>query len=178
MIGIEKETETGIFPFRRYLFRKKSVLMTEGESTKAISEHAFAECTALRFLTVPAGVTEIDPTAFDRIETLTLRAAKGSAAEAFANEHGIPCCIIEPDQLTGDLNNDKKVDSTDAQHALIAATESLAGNDSGLSEIQLHAADINGSGTADVSDAQYILIYYTEKELSGNDFTWDDAVNR
>ena len=33
MIGIEKETETGIFPFRRYLFRKKSVLMTEGECT-------------------------------------------------------------------------------------------------------------------------------------------------
>ena len=81
----------------------------------------------LRFLTVPASVTEIDPDAFVRNEALTLRVVKGSAAEAFAIEQGIPFCTIDPAVLTGDL--DGKVDSADAQLALKAATESLAGND-------------------------------------------------
>ena len=103
--------------------------ITIPEGTSSIGANAFEECSMLRFLTVPASVTEIDPDAFVRNEALTLRVVKDSAAEAFAIEQGIPFCTIDPAVLTGDLDGDGKVDSADAQLALKAATESLAGND-------------------------------------------------
>ena len=66
----------------------------------------------------------------------------------------------------------------DAQTALVAYTEKMAGNDCGLDAGQLQAADVNRDGKLTVEDAQYILIYYTENTVAGKSLTWDDLLNK
>lgn len=55
---------------------------------KTIGAGAFANCTALRKIMIPASVSQIDDTAFDGCTALLIYGARDSQAEAFALRHG------------------------------------------------------------------------------------------
>ena len=75
------------------------------------------------------------------------------------------------------MDNDVSVD--DAQLALIAYTNKVAGKATGLTEKQLKAANVNGDAEFSVDDVQNILKYYTETKVAGKkDFTWDDILDK
>ncbi len=59
----------------------------------------------------------------------------------------------------GDLNGDGNVNAVDASHLLIAAANTAAGLDSGLSAEQIASADVNGDGNFNAADASIILMY-------------------
>ena len=54
----------------------------------------------------------------------------------------------------------------------------MAGLESGLTEQQAKAADINGDKTVSVEDAQLILIYYVSNTISGQNVTWDELLGK
>ena len=80
--------------------------------------------------------------------------------------------------LTGDINGDGTVSVEDAQLALLAYVQTMAGLKSGLTEQQALAADINGDHTVSVEDAQIILIYYVSNTLSSQNVTWDELLGK
>ncbi len=59
----------------------------------------------------------------------------------------------------GDVDGDGEVTAKDAQAALTAAGDIMAGLDSSLVSEQLTIADVDGDGEVTAKDAQYILIY-------------------
>ena len=80
--------------------------------------------------------------------------------------------------IKGDLNSDGAVSVEDAQLALIAYVQTMAGLESGLTEQQIKAADINEDNTVSVEDAQLILIYYVSNTISGQNVTWDELLGK
>ena len=66
----------------------------------------------------------------------------------------------------------------DAQLALLAYVQTMAGMDSGLREQQMAAADVNGDKSVSVEDAQLILLYYVSNTLSGQNVTWDELLGK
>ena len=75
--------------------------VTIPESVSAIGISTFSGCTGLTSVTIPVSVTEIGEDAFDGCPDLTIYGYAESAAEAYAEEHGIAFAVIEP-QRTGD----------------------------------------------------------------------------
>ncbi|MCR4646076.1 MAG: leucine-rich repeat protein [Oscillospiraceae bacterium] len=61
--------------------------------------------------------------------------------------------------LLGDVNEDGIVNASDAALILIAAASIGAGEDSGLTESQMAAANVNGDSAINASDAAVVLIY-------------------
>jgi hypothetical protein len=84
----------------------------------------------------------------------------------------------KPEYLLGDLNDDGTVSVEDAQLALLAYVDTMAGLDSGLTEKQKLAGDINGDKDISVEDAQTILLYYVRNTLSGESVTWDELLGK
>lgn len=80
--------------------------------------------------------------------------------------------------MTGDVNGDGEISVEDAQLALVAYVQSMAGLDSGLTEEQSQAADVNEDKTVSVEDAQMILIYYVSNTVSGIPTTWDALLGK
>ncbi|MDO4629701.1 MAG: leucine-rich repeat protein [Planctomycetia bacterium] len=68
--------------------RLTSVTILEG--VKKIDAGAFEGCRALEAITIPGSVTEIDQEAFKDCGNFTIYGEKGSQAERFATEMGIP----------------------------------------------------------------------------------------
>lgn len=79
---------------------------------------------------------------------------------------------------TGDLDFDGYITIEDAQDALNAYVNELAGNRSELIGQQITAGDINHDGAVTAEDAQFILQYYTEKSIALNPITWDDLLKK
>ena len=67
----------------------------------------------------------------------------------------------------GDLNADGEANAADAADLLIAAASLGAGNDPGLTSLQMAEADLNGDGLYNSSDASELLRYAAEK-AAGN----------
>ncbi|MBQ9905272.1 MAG: leucine-rich repeat protein [Oscillospiraceae bacterium] len=80
--------------------------------------------------------------------------------------------------LTGDINGDGTVSVEDAQLALLAYVQTMAGLESGLTEQQTKAGDINGDNTVSVEDAQNILIYYVNNTISDIPTTWETLLGK
>lgn len=57
------------------------------DGLKSIGAKAFANCTSLRKVRIPASVTQIDASAFNGCTNLLIFGTKGSTAETFAKEH-------------------------------------------------------------------------------------------
>ena len=75
----------------------------------------------------------------------------------------LPQVTYYPDpaeETFGDADQDGEVNIKDAQAVLTAAGDLRLGLDTGLTELQLRAADVDGDGQVTVKDAQYILVYY------------------
>ena len=77
--------------------------------------------------------------------------------------------IVKPscDTSFGDINDDKKIDSEDAQLILNAYTELLSGNKPKLTPLQMVLCDVDRSGSIDSRDANLVLSYYSEMKLGG-----------
>ena len=74
---------------------------------------------------------------------------------------------------------DGEITAIDAQNTLIAYVEALTNDgETGLTEVQFKACDVDGDGEITAADAQYILIYYTENNVAGNPITWDAIVKK
>ncbi len=65
------------------------VILPEG--VKVIGSRAFAQCEKLRYVNLLEGLLAIADDAFAGCENLTVLCAKGSAEEAYAQEHGFAC---------------------------------------------------------------------------------------
>ena len=70
--------------------------LTLPDTLTSIGHWAFSGCRSLTALTVPAGVTDIGEDAFRGCSrSLTLTVTRGSVAEAYCAEHGIPYDLAE-----------------------------------------------------------------------------------
>ena len=149
-------------------------------AVKKIGYRAFTKCAALKTVTIPAGTETVDDYAFYECPNLTLKVAAGSAGERHAKVYHRNYEIIDAEQtgshMTGDLSGDCKVGADDAQLALKAYTNTVAGKASGLRALQAEAADVTGDGKISVDDAQFILKYYTEKEVAGKSVRWTELI--
>lgn len=81
-----------------------------------------------------------------------------------------------PELLRGDLNGDNQVSVEDSQLSLIAYTRMVSMKPSGLSELQLSAADTDRNGTFDVRDSQLTLKYYVNNSVSGKSLSWEQLI--
>lgn len=127
---------------------------------------------------------EFDAEKSDLVLTATAPCEKQSftvSAEncAFTTQLFLTILLAESTEtLTGDINGDGTVSVEDAQLALLAYVQTMAGLESGLTEQQALAADINGDHTVSVEDAQIILIYYVSNTLSSQNVTWDELLGK
>ena len=81
-----------------------------------------------------------------------------------------------PAPLRGDADSSGTVDVIDAQLALAAYAELMAGNPSGLSDTAFRAADVDLDGELSAPDAQYILLYYTENTIAMRPTAWEEII--
>ena len=75
--------------------------------------------------------------------------------------------IIKPEVVTGDINEDGMIDSSDASLILTHYADISTGSDGIFTSRQKHSADINNDGKIDSSDASVVLGYYAY--ISTND---------
>ncbi len=80
--------------------------------------------------------------------------------------------------VRGDLNGNGEVGADDAQIALNAYAERVAGKQMNLTDAQIKAADIDGDGQVSAEDAQLILSYYTAKNVSAINVTWEQLLRK
>lgn len=99
-------------------------------------------------------------------------------ADLYAGADGKQHYVRAAETVIGDLTGDGVISAEDAQLALTAYTQRIAGNASGLNEAQSKAADVDGNGEISVEDAQFILLYYTEKTVAGKEITWNDLLKK
>ena len=96
----------------------------------------------------------------------------------FDTQNGVIHIGTPPAQgpLRGDTDCSGEVDVTDAQLALGAYAELMAGKQSGLSDESFRAADVDLDGELSAPDAQYILLYYTQNTISMIPTAWEDLI--
>jgi len=75
---------------------------------------------------------------------------------------------ISSDFSLGDVNDDGKIDATDATLVLVNYSLLSTGEKMQLTESQQKAADVNGDGKIDASDATMILQYYSYLSTGGD----------
>lgn len=61
----------------------------------SIGWHAFADCPNLAFIYIPAGISDIDPDAFDGSTGVTIAGAEGSPAQTYALDHSFSFIAVE-----------------------------------------------------------------------------------
>ncbi|SFY06807.1 leucine-rich repeat protein [Ruminococcus sp. XPD3002] len=99
---------------------------------------------------------------------------EGSTAQKFATEHDLAfeslgAAPTNTATESGDLNDDGKIDATDATLVLVNYSLLSTGEKIQLTESQQKAADVNGDGKIDASDATMILQYYSYLSTGGKD---------
>lgn len=91
--------------------------------------------------------------------------------------YSIELLDMDPRQR-GDCNLDGAVSVDDAQTALIAYTETVAGNGDGLSDAQRRTGDVNENGSVEVDDALFILKYYVCNTVAKLRVSWDELLEQ
>ena len=64
------------------------------DQTTSIGRDAFANCTNLSYIDIPAATTSIDSSAFNGTSGLTIIGKEGSTAVSFAQSNGFGCIVI------------------------------------------------------------------------------------
>lgn len=75
--------------------------------------------------------------------------------------------IVVGDYKLGDVDENNIIDADDASYVLKAYACQATGKESGLTELQLLAANVNGDRIIDADDASIILAYYAYKATGG-----------
>ena len=109
-------------------------------------------------------VTSTETTTTSTTTTSTTSATTTSATTTVTTTVTTPPVTTIP---LGDPNNDGSVDAKDASFVLAAYSKSSTGGDSGLSDEQKKAANINGDALVDAKDASMILGYYSYISTGG-----------
>ncbi|MBP0966295.1 MAG: hypothetical protein J5722_01560, partial [Oscillospiraceae bacterium] len=118
--------------------------------------------------TLPVGIT-INQSSTYNVDLVDVPFAPGSGAVVAAPASGTK-------SLKGDVNLDGEVSVDDAQLALRAYANRIAGNPTGLDAQQTKNADVNEDGEISVDDAQNILIYYVNNTVAGKVLTWEELL--
>ncbi len=159
-------------------------------NANVIGEHAFDGCTSLL---LPLDLNEADKigdyafhnTGISRIiilnpeceiadspyvfpEDTVIYGYENSTAEEYARKYSRMFLAIQT-FLLGDVNEDGKIDSTDASAVLAEYAAAQTGGESTLSK---DAADVNGDGLVNSSDASAILEYYAKASI-GEEPSWN-----
>ena len=162
--------KNGITEIGSYAFSSSEPLtsVTIPDSVTVIEDFAFDECKNLKSVTIPASVTEIGWFAFgfypdwwnmggyQMIDGFTIKGYHGTAAEQYAVENGFSFVPLDGGML-GDVNNDGKIDITDATLVQMIAAEILVPTDT-----QKLVGDVNNDGKIDITDATLIQMFAAE----------------
>ena len=86
------------------------------DSVVAIDRGVFYSCNNLKSVTIPVSVTQIGKNSFEDCGNVTIYGYKGSYAEQYANENGIPFVALgsKPTIIRGDADGDGDVTIVDA----------------------------------------------------------------
>ncbi|MBR6985771.1 MAG: hypothetical protein IKH75_20025 [Ruminococcus sp.] len=125
------------------------------------------------------GDTEIPDDVIERIKTecdFTYDGNSGLLYDMKVASMYISKYILHDDKTTpekleadsGDLNDDGKIDASDATLVLVNYSLLSTGEKMQLTENQQKAADVNGDGKIDASDATMILQYYSYLSTGGD----------
>lgn len=157
----------------------KNVTLPAGVSE--VQAQAFSHCGTLRsvqFLNPACGISNVTGTVSNGTDSNYrvyyhgwIVGAAGSSAESYAENAGWQFAETGT-QIRGDVSGDYAVGADDAQLALTAFTDQLAGIAVTLSDAAMQAADADLDGKLSAADAQDILVYYTENTLSGMETDW------
>lgn len=146
-INLEDSIVSEIKP---YTFLNSGIEVVKLPSTcTKIGERAFAQCDYLKEITIPETVTEIDSSAFNSDDGITIKCYMDSYAEQYAKDNGINFEILDP--LKGDADGNRVVNISDA-----TAIQKYKAGLSELTSYGLKAADVNGDGSVTVRDATLI----------------------
>lgn len=129
----------------------------DGKVVSSIGESAFANNENLTYVFMYGSVTNIADTAFDGCKSVEFSSYPDTYACKYADEHGIPCIVLEEEDPTkndtndsvvlGDVNGDGKVTTAD-----VGLANSFAKGVKEPSEVEFLVADINGDGKVTTSD--------------------------
>lgn len=162
------------------------------DGIQAIGESSLSGCTSLTEIVIPKSVQYISFFAFKDCNNLTDVYYTGTEQEwqsiyieyayqgndalrnATIHYNYVPEKAPDDEFITGDLNGDGAVGIEDAIICLQWATELIAGNDLGLTPVQITAADIDGDGEITAVDAVLIMAYYVNNVVAEKDLSWDD----
>ena len=78
--------------------------------------------------------------------------------------------------LRGDARRDGVVSVDDAQYALNAYADLVAGKYNTVYPEEAERADVNGDGALTAADAQLILLYYTANSVAQQPTSWHDLM--
>ena len=136
--------------------------VTIPESVTSIGYLAFGSCESLKEITIPESVTDIadkalgyyNYTGLEKYEDFVIKGVKGSAAETYANDNKFEFIEIKKTEteITGDLDSDGEITSSDALNIL-----QLVVSGENLTDEQKKLADMDGDGEITSADALYIL---------------------
>ncbi len=166
----------GIENIEKYaFFSSELTAVTLPDSLKIISDYSFENCSKLKKIEIPVGCVLIENGAFLNDDSLAkivipgdisfisnaafqycgkavIYGYKDSYAEKYASDNKIPFVdldTVEPEnELQGDLSGDGAVNAQD----LVLLLKILLNMETGLSEEQLEAADMNYDGKVNVMD--------------------------
>lgn len=159
--------------------------VTIPENVKCIGYAAFSNCSSLTTVTIlnPDCTIDAHKDTFHVVLNLieaTICGYEGSSAQEYAEKYGYPFKVINtgPEKLAlGDLDGSGTVDASDAANVLISAANIGANGDSGLTDVQQTAADVNKDDAINASDAAVILIYAAKRGAGAISGSFEEYVN-
>lgn len=155
----------------------------ESEKLGEIRENTFLQCTGLVDVKFPYRLKSIDDSAFEECPNLFFHCYVNSAAQIYAENHGIRYELTPTGLLYGDINYDSRITTSDALITLRIAVGAIreeeysniaadVNYDGKITEIDIKymklAGDINGDGKITASDSLSILRYAVGADLSSN----------
>ncbi len=94
----------------------------------------------------------------------------------WGTKYTVTANFVEDASVPGDVNEDGKVDASDAAALLTAAAKLGSGAESGLTEAQEAAANVNGDEAIDATDAAAILSYAAAVGSGNEDAKMEDFI--
>ena len=126
-------------------------------------------------------VTDITSSCTISPSTLSEAFAKGDKATVNIYPIGDKKALTQYDitchNNLGDVNNDGKIDSSDASLVLVTYVNLAATQNYVVDDKTFALSDVNFDGNIDARDASYILKYYAESSVSNETFDWTNIID-